>query len=112
MRWTGWRCNCMGRRELPEASALLHQIVLEDCHLEWERAIVVFIIDEQHADEFLSDIDLRRIVLLRPWHHANFGIAKQTLEIGVELPDFLNVHGSLQYDLRFRECLGRDEADR
>jgi len=43
-----------------------------------------------------ADIDLGRIVLLRPRHNANLGIAEQALEIGVELPDFLNVHGSLQ----------------
>ena len=94
------------------ASALLDQIVLEDRHLELERAIVVLVIDEQHADEFLADIDLGRIVLFRPRHHANLGIAEQALEIGVEFPDFLNVHGSLQYDLQFREVLGRDEANR
>ena len=82
-------------------SVLLDQIVLEDRHLELERAVVVFIVDEQHADEFLADIDLGRIVLLRPRHHADLGIAEQALEIGVELPDFLNVHGSLQSDLGF-----------
>ena len=87
------------------------QILLEDRHLELERAIVVLVIDEQHADELLADIDLRRIVLLRPRHDADFRIAEQTLEIGVKLPDFLNVHGSLQYDLMvFGKCLGRDDA--
>ena len=48
------------------SSALIDQIVLEDSHLELERAIVVFIVDEQHADEFLTDIDLGGVVLLRP----------------------------------------------
>jgi hypothetical protein len=76
--------------------ALLDEIVLKDGHLELEGTVVVFIIDEQHADELLSDIDLSGIIFLRPRHHADFGIAKQTLEIGVELPDFLNVHDSLQ----------------
>jgi hypothetical protein len=28
-------------------------------------------------------------------------IAEHALEISVEFPDFLNVHGSLQYDCRF-----------
>src|ERR671936_2367415 len=42
--------------------ALLDQIVFENRHLELERAIVVLIIDEQHADELLADIDLGRIV--------------------------------------------------
>src|SRR6202040_731603 len=90
-----------GRRpcERAKTSALLDQIVLENRHLELKRAVVVFIIDEQHADEFLTDIDLGGIVLLRPRHHANLGIAEKAFEIGVELPDFLNVHGSLQYDV-------------
>src|SRR5258708_38796039 len=94
------------------ASALLDQILLEDRHLELKRAVVVFIVDEQHADEFLTDIDLRRIVLLGSRYHPNPGIAEQALEISVEFPDFLNVHGSLQYDFGFRKVLGRDEADR
>jgi hypothetical protein len=53
----------MGRADrLLQPLALLDQIVLEDRHLELERAIVVFVIDEQHADEFLANIDLGRIV--------------------------------------------------
>src|SRR6202042_3130753 len=31
------------------ASALLHQVVLEDRHLELKRTVVVFVVDEQHA---------------------------------------------------------------
>ena len=72
------------------------QIVFEDRHLELERAIIVLVVDEQHADELLADIDLGGIVLLRPWHDADLGIAEYALEIGVELSDFLNVHGGLQ----------------
>src|SRR5258708_2865387 len=53
-----------------------------------------------------------RIGVFRPRHHANLLVAEQTLEIGVEFPDFLNVHGSLQYDLGFGKFLGRDEANR
>ena len=56
---------------LAGCSALIDQILLEDRHLELERAVVVFVVDEQHADEFLADIDLGRVVLLRPRHHAN-----------------------------------------
>ena len=85
---------------------LLHQIVLEDRHLELERAIVVLVIDEQHADELLANIDFSGIVLLRPRHHADLRITEYALEISVELPDFLNVLGSLpcEYDLeRFTE---------
>ena len=41
-----------------ELSALFDQIVLEDRHLELEGAVVVFVIDKEHADEFLADIDL------------------------------------------------------
>ncbi|MDB5513927.1 MAG: proton-translocating NADH-quinone oxidoreductase, chain, partial [Tardiphaga sp.] len=36
------------------------------------------------------------LVLLRPRHHADLLVAKQALQIGVELPDFLNVHSDLQ----------------
>ena len=80
------------------ASPDVGQIFLEDRHLELERAIVVLVIDEQHADELLADIDLGGVVLLRPRHDADLGIAEYALEIGVELPDFLNVHGGLQSD--------------
>src|ERR1700730_14217972 len=91
----------MDRGPTANASALLDQIVLEDRHLELKRAVVIFIVDKQDADEFLADIDLGRIVLLRPRHHANPGISEHTLEISVELPDFLNVHGGLQSDQGF-----------
>src|SRR5450631_4026250 len=60
-------------------SALLDQIVLEDRHLELKRAVVIFIVDEQHADEFLADINFSGIVFFRPRHHANFLIAEQAL---------------------------------
>jgi len=60
-----------------------------------ERAIVVFIVDEQHADELLADIDLGRVVFLRPRHDADLGIAEHALQIRVKLPDFLNVHDLL-----------------
>jgi hypothetical protein len=84
----------MTRAESDE-SALLDQVVLEDRHLELERAIIVLIVDKQDADELLADIDLGGVILLRARHYANLGIAEHTLEIGVELPDFLNVHGGL-----------------
>jgi hypothetical protein len=77
------------------ASALLDQIVLQDRHLKLKRAIVVLVIDEQHADELLANIDFCRVVLFGPRHHTNLLIAEQALKIGVEFPDFLNVHGSL-----------------
>src|SRR3954464_6490609 len=85
-------------------SADVGQIFLENRHLELERAIVVLVIDEQHADEFFADIDFGGVVFFRARHDADLGIAEYALEIGVELPDFLNVHGSLQSDsLNFRE---------
>src|ERR1700760_4755700 len=77
-------------------SVLIDQIVFQNSHLELERAIVVLVIDEQHADEFLANIDLGGIVLLGTRNHADFGVAEYTLEVGVEFPDFLNVHGSLR----------------
>ena len=85
----------MNRRAIG-VSALLDQIVLEDRHLELERAIVVLVVDKEHADELFADIDLGGIVLLRPRHDTDLGIAEHALEIGVEFSDFLNVHGGLQ----------------
>src|SRR5437879_13700490 len=82
-------------------SPLLQLILFQDRHLELERAVLVLVIDEQHADEFLADIDLRGVVLFRPRHDTDFRIAEHALEIGVELSDFLNVHGSLQSDQGF-----------
>jgi hypothetical protein len=81
------------------ASTLVDQVFLEDRHLELEGTVVVFVVDEQDADELLTDIDLGGIILFRARHHANFLVAEYALEIGVELPDFLNVHGGLQSDI-------------
>src|SRR5882757_3069082 len=80
-------------------SPLLEQILFQDCHLELERAIVVLVIDEQHADEFLADIDFGGAILFRTRHDADFWIAEHALEVGVEFSDFLNVHGGLQSSL-------------
>src|SRR6478609_5892912 len=94
------------------AARLLRQILFEDCHLKLERAIVVLVIDEQHADELLADIDFSGVVLFRPRHDADLWIAEYALEISVEFPDFLNVHGGLQSDsLISGRFLGRDGAD-
>src|SRR5204862_62848 len=53
-----------------DGEGLVHQVLFQDRHLELERAIVILVIDEQHADEFLADIDLGRVVLFRPRHDA------------------------------------------
>src|ERR1700761_264132 len=88
----GWRLYSMAHAR-SVVSADVDQVVLEDRHLELERAIVVF---EQHADELVTDIDFGGIVLFRPRRDPDLRISEQALEISVELPDFLNVHGSLQ----------------
>src|SRR5688572_7692183 len=94
---------CPPYNVVARASPDVSQIFLEDRHLKLERAIVVLVIDEQHADELLADINFSGVVLFRPRHDANLWIAEYALEIGVELPDFLNVHGGLQSDfLNFR----------
>jgi hypothetical protein len=91
------------------ASTDVGQIFLEDSHLKLEGTIVVLVIDEQYADELLANIDLGGVVLFRTRHDADLGIAEYALEIGVELPDFLNVHGGLQSDQWFSgRFLGRD----
>jgi hypothetical protein len=76
--------------------AFVDEIVFQDSHLELERTIIVLVVDKQHTDEFLADIDFRRVIFLRSRHDTNFRIAEQTLEIRIELPDFLNVHEHLQ----------------
>jgi hypothetical protein len=92
-------------RALPDVS----QIFLENRHLKLEGTIVVLIIDEKYADKLLANIDLGGVVLLRTRNDADLGIAEYALEIGVELPDFLNVHGGLQSDQWFSgRFLGRD----
>src|SRR3569833_1160629 len=82
--------------DLAKALAFVDKIVFEDRHLELIGPIVVLVIDEQHADEFLADINLRGIVLFRARHDADFLIAERALEISVELSDFGNVRGNLQ----------------
>ena len=72
---------------------LIDEVVLEDRHLELERAIIVLVVDEEHTDEFLADINLGGIILLRPRYDADLGIAEYALRIRVELPNFLDVHG-------------------
>src|SRR3954462_12189010 len=84
------------------ASLLVDQIVLEDRHLELERAIIVLVVDEEHADEFLADIDFGGIILLRPRHDADLGIAEYALQIRVELPNFLHVHGKSPIEIWVR----------
>src|SRR5262245_32591683 len=73
----------------------LLQIRAEDRHLEIVGAFRVLVVDEQHADELLADIDLGGVVLLRPRHHADARVAEQPLQIGLDLADFLSFHGAL-----------------
>jgi hypothetical protein len=78
--------------EKPEEFFALCSRPSQDRHLEIVRPLVVFIVDEQHTDELIADIDFGGIVLLRPRHHADARIGEQLLEISVELFDFLHVH--------------------
>src|SRR5262249_50878689 len=86
-----------GRREPidGQAEARLLEVDAEDRHVEIIRALAVLVVDEQDADVFVADVDFGGIVLLRARHDANARVAEQALEIGVELADFLNVHGPL-----------------
>src|SRR5436305_1935905 len=54
----------------PEQAGLV-EVHGQDRQLEEGRARV-FLIEEQHADIFLGDIDLRRVALLAPRHDADF----------------------------------------
>ena len=93
----GVRFEVADATKLPQAGLghfdFFLDVGLEDRHLELVGPVIVLVIDEQHADEFLADINLGGIVLLRARHDADFWVAEQALEISVELPDFRNVHG-------------------
>jgi hypothetical protein len=91
---------------------LIDEVVLEDRHLELERAIIVLVVDEEHTDEFLADIDLGGIILLRPRYDADLGIAEYALQIRVELPNFLDVHGKSPIEIWVGGVLGRDATNR
>src|SRR6266699_557775 len=73
----------------------LLQIGAEDRHLKIVRALLVLVVHEQNADELLADVDLGGILLLRPRHHPDAGVAEQALEVRFDLTDFLNVHRCL-----------------
>jgi hypothetical protein len=62
---------------------LIDQLVFQDRHLELELAIIVPVVDEQHADELLADIDFGGVILLPPQHDADNGIAEYGLQIRV-----------------------------
>jgi hypothetical protein len=58
----GYSVACRTASEKQRSSVVLDAVFFQDRHLELERAVVVFVIDEQHADELLADIDLGGIV--------------------------------------------------
>ena len=66
-----------------------------DLHFEIVGAIVivVIVVEPKLADVLLADEDIGRIRFAR--HDANARVAEQPLEVGVELPDFLHVHGTV-----------------
>src|SRR5207344_3143741 len=73
---TAWGRNCILSDDEPGYSrSVLFEIGAENSHLEIVRAFVVLIVDEQHANELVTHIDLGRIFFLRPRNHANTGIA-------------------------------------
>ncbi len=51
---------------------------------EYRSACAFFDFQEQHADEFLADINFQRIRFLRPRHHANILVVELAPQIGVE----------------------------
>src|SRR5262249_48309088 len=65
-----------------------------DLHLEIVGALVILLVfvEIERADKLLADEDVGGIAFLR--HHADAGVAEQTLEVSVELAHFENVHGS------------------
>src|SRR5437588_1994690 len=75
---TAWRRNCIPSVDDGDYSiSVLFKIGAENGHLKIVRALVVLIVDEQHANELVAHIDLGRIFFLRPRHHADTGIAEQ-----------------------------------
>src|SRR5579871_2249041 len=70
------------------------QISREDRHLEIVAALVIFIVDEQHTDKLLADIDFGGIILFWTRHDTQFGVAEQASHITFQLTDLLDVHDS------------------
>lgn len=47
------------------------QIAFQNCHLKGVRNLAVFVVLEDHADEFVTDVNFGRIVLLRSVPYGN-----------------------------------------
>ena len=60
----------------------LFEIVIENSHREIIRELAVLLVAEDYPDEFLANIDFRRIGLLGPPAHFNLG----KLELGAQKP--------------------------
>src|SRR5207248_8263613 len=75
---TAWRRNCVPTDdEAGYSRSVLFKVGAENSHLKIVGALVVLIVDEQHANELFAHIDLGRIFFLRPRDHADTGIAEQ-----------------------------------
>ena len=80
--------------ELLEIGTCCRGVAQGDLHLEIVGTLVILFIfvENERADPLLPDEHIGGVRFGR--HDADAGVAEQPLEIGVELPDFLNVHRS------------------
>jgi hypothetical protein len=78
-----------------QASPALFEIEIENGHVEIIGQLAILIVAEDHADEFVANIDLRRVVLLRT--PADLDISE--LEFGPEEPGkllyFIGLHNDV-----------------
>src|SRR3954447_9981167 len=76
----------------------LLEIELENRHFEIAGADFL-LVEEQHADIFLADINFRGVGLARARHDADPGVVEIALEISFERLEMLYIGGFAQGDL-------------
>src|SRR5262249_30973553 len=69
------------------------KIDVEDRHREIVGAIAVLVVDVDHAEKLIAEIDLCGIVLARPHLDCDLRV-ERALEVGVEFLDFFGLHNS------------------
>ena len=72
--------------------ALVLEIRVEDRHGEVERAVAVLVVDEEHAHEFLTDLNFRRVGLLRATDDADRVVRKGLAQIALDFSHLGFVH--------------------
>src|SRR5918994_2917031 len=74
------------------SSRLFVEISVEDRHGEVEGAVAILVVDEEHTDKLLTDIDLRRIVLLGTTYDPNRVVRECLAEVALDFRHLGFVH--------------------